>query len=71
MSEIIALVEENKALLSETEIVNLLSELKIAYQVLKNVKPTIEKSLDICHLSHDGLSTLILDIETCITDLEG
>lgn len=55
----------------ESEISVLLSDLKRAYQLLKEVAPTIKQALDISDISHENLSGLILDLESSITDLEG
>ena len=63
-------MNENEVLLSETEVVNLLSELTKFHQILKDAKPTIEKSLDVCHQSQKNLIKFNQDIEDCIVNLE-
>jgi len=71
MSDLTPMIEERKALLSESEISILLSDLRRAYQVIKEVTPTIQRALEVSDISPDGLTTLTLDLETAITDLEG
>ena len=71
MSDLTPMIEERNAQLSESEISILLSDLRRAYQVIKEVSPTIRKALEISDLSPDGLTTLTLDLETAIVDLEG
>jgi|LakMenEpi03Aug12_release.lakeMendotaPanAssembly.Ray.scaffolds.fasta_scaffold963896_1 hypothetical protein len=70
MSEINPLIAQRLALLSESEISTLLSDLRRTDQLLAEVKPSIEKALTISDLSHDGLTALTLDLVTSIVDME-
>lgn len=62
---------EGKAGLTETEISVLLSDVRRAYALLTEAKPNLEKALEVCELSGEGLDTLLLDLRAAITDLEG